>query len=275
MKSRYTIPISLTPAHGERARTLVSGTGIATLCTISRHPDGFPYGSFVTFALDEGAPVLFLSALAEHTKNLDRDTRSSLLVAENHRNDPLENGRVTLVGHCRSLDDIGTCEKASRVFLERHPGASYYLNFEDFGFWKLEVESIRYIGGYGRMSWISSDEWFRSSADPLAAHAEAIIDHMNNDHAATMLQYCQAFTRATDASHVKMTAVDQYGFEMSAMTTSGPRPIRLSYNPLCEPSQYGEFPVRLHWHSATRFFSSSLNSMGENSVPAWEPSQYG
>ena len=73
-----------TPTHAERARTLVAQISIGTLCTLAIEPEGYPYGSFVTVAIDgsDGNPVFLISALAEHTKNLERDARASLLVAE-------------------------------------------------------------------------------------------------------------------------------------------------------------------------------------------------
>src|SRR5262245_45430517 len=92
-----------TPSHAERARTLVASLGTGTLCTIAREPAGYPYGSFVTFALDAGQPVFLISELAEHTRNLRGDPRASLLVAEGGADDPLANGRVTLLGECQPL----------------------------------------------------------------------------------------------------------------------------------------------------------------------------
>ena len=71
-----------TPTHAERARTLVARIATGTLCTLALEPEGYPYGSFVTVAFDEGDPVFLISALAEHTKNLERDRRASLMVAE-------------------------------------------------------------------------------------------------------------------------------------------------------------------------------------------------
>src|SRR5689334_10818044 len=70
------------PSHAERARTLLEGVTSGTLCTLARDPAGYPYGSLITFALDEHRPVLLISALAEHTRNLRDDPRSSLLVSE-------------------------------------------------------------------------------------------------------------------------------------------------------------------------------------------------
>ena len=218
-----------TPTHGERARTLVSTIKTGTLCTLSQEPAGFPYGSFVTFALDEGDPIFFISTMAEHTKNLQSDTRASLLVAESGGADPLAGGRVTLLGQTSRLMGDEECAKARASYLAIHPNASYYIDFGDFSFWKLEVESLRYIGGYGRMSWVSIQDWRDASPDPTAAFADGVIEHMNEDHADAMVAYCQAFSRASDTTAATMTGLDRYGFEMSAETGQGPRPIRLAF----------------------------------------------
>ena len=71
-----------TPTHAERARTLVVQISTGILCTLALEPEGYPYGSFVTFAFNNGNPICLISGLAEHTKNLERDPRASLLVAE-------------------------------------------------------------------------------------------------------------------------------------------------------------------------------------------------
>jgi heme oxygenase (biliverdin-IX-beta and delta-forming) len=218
-----------TPTHGERSRTLVGGLRTGTLCTIARQPAGFPYGSFVTFAMDAGDPVFFISLMAEHTKNLEVDARASLLVAETGHSDPLANGRVTLLGMVRRLAAGAEADSARAAYLAAHPNASYYVDYADFAFWRLGVESVRYIGGYGRMSWVELEEYRSGQPDPIAPHAAGILDHMNADHAAALADYCHAFTKATDARSAVMTAIDRYGFEMSAVTERGPRPIRLAF----------------------------------------------
>jgi len=218
-----------TPTHAERARTLVAQLGTGTLCTVSQHPPGYPYGSFVTFGLDDGAPVFLISALAEHTNNLEEDPRGSLLVAEPGDGDPLARGRVTLIGSAAKLAS-GQDESARQAFLTTHPDASYYVDFKDFAFWRMPVEFVRYIGGYGRMSWVDHSEWTAARPDPLASSAGRILRHMNEDHAETMALYCRRFSKATDTSAAQMTAVDRYGFEMSATTAAGPRPIRLAFS---------------------------------------------
>jgi putative heme iron utilization protein len=227
-----------TPTHGERAVTLAWRARTATLCTVAREPAGYPYGSFVTFALHQGNPVFLISTLAEHTRNLAADPRASLLVAESVQVDPLANGRVTLLGRCGVVEDANERDAARRAFLAAHPNAAYYADFKDFSWWRLGVESVRYIGGYGRMSWVSREEWLAAEPDPLAEHTAGILEHMNADHAATMLEYCRAFTRADDATAASMTSVDRYGFEMSVVTGKGPRPLRLAFSqPVSTPEE--------------------------------------
>ena len=225
-----------TPTHAERARTLVAQNTTGTLCTLTSEPEGYPYGSFVTVAFDGGDPVFLVSTMAEHTRNLQRDPRASLLVAEGGSADPLANGRVTLLGPCTGVEGDGGTARAA--FLATHPNAAYYVDFGDFAFWKLRVESIRYIGGYGRMSWVDAADWHAAEPDPLAASASAAVAHMNDDHADAMVLYCQAFSQATDISSARMTSVDRYGFEMSAVTPEGPRPVRLAFaEPVATPDE--------------------------------------
>src|SRR5258706_2029189 len=83
-----------TPTHAERARTLVARFSTGTLCTLALEPEGYPYGSFGTVAFDNGNPIFLISGLAEHTKNLARDARAALLVAEGGAADPHAHGRV-------------------------------------------------------------------------------------------------------------------------------------------------------------------------------------
>jgi hypothetical protein len=216
-----------TPTHAERARTLVAQISTGTLCTLAIEPEGYPYGSFVTVAFDNGDPIFLISGLAEHTKNLERDPRASLLLAEGGSADPLANGRVTMLGPCTRVEGEGGSVRAA--FLAAHQNSAYYAGFRDFAFWKLDVSSVRYIGGYGRMSWISKGEWQTAEPDPLGRSGAGIIAHMNADHADAMVLYCKAFSKATEITVASMTGIDRYGFEMSAKTKDGPRPVRLAF----------------------------------------------
>jgi len=232
-----------TPTHAERARTMAAALGTGTLCTVAVEPAGYPYGSFVTVALADGHPVFLISEMAEHTKNLRRDSRASLLVAQGGAEDPLANARVTLVGECTPIEHP---EAARATFLERHPNAGYYVDFKDFNLWRLQVAAVRYIGGYGRMSWVDADAWLAAKPDPMAEFADGIVAHMNDDHAAAMPLYCRAFSRAGDVATATMTGIDRYGFEMSATTDDGPRPVRVAFaEPISTPVQARQSLVAL------------------------------
>jgi putative heme iron utilization protein len=223
----FTDPDVAAPSHAERARTLISNLKTGSLATVATDPEGYPYASFVTFALLDGEPIFLISRLAEHTRNLMSDPRASLLAHESGNADPLANGRVTLVGRCNKLP---RGDKLARdTYLALHPTAAYYVDFEDFDFWRLTLEAIRYIGGYGRMSWVSADDFRRAAPDPIAEAAPRILEHMNADHANALKQYARAFTRATDADEATMTAIDRHGFEMTVKTPGGFGPARLAF----------------------------------------------
>ena len=247
-----------TPSHAERALTLACQVTTGTLSTLAREPEGHPYGSFVAYSVLNGRPIFLVSHLAEHTRNLLRDSRASLLVAESGTGDPLARGRVTLVGNCVQLDGEERAE-ARKTYISTHPSSAYYADFKDFSFWAMEVESIRYIGGYGRMSWVESSEWFGAEPDPIADASRHIIAHMNDDHADAMTAMCKAFTKADEFKSVSMTSIDRYGFEMSVHTQHGPRPIRLAFSEDIHTS--GE--ARKHLVALTKEARSALESRGD------------
>ncbi len=215
------------PSHAERARTLAASRKEGTLSTLAREPLGHPFGSYVEYALIDGAPTLLISALAEHTQNLERDPRASLLIVEGERagETALARGRVTLLGTCARAPDRAKVEDA---FLARHPSAKMYAGFRDFAYWQLEVESARYVGGFGRMSWIDRDAWTKAEVDPLLDAAEGILTHMNDDHADACTAYARVFGSA-DASAARMIAVDRYGFDLAVTTGEGPRSLRIAF----------------------------------------------
>ena len=142
------------PTHAERARTLVTGTNRGILSTVALDPAGYPFGSVATYALDDtGRPIVFVSTMAEHTRNAAADPRASLIVTEPfpEGSDPLAAGRVTLIGDL--LEVTGEERPAVRDrYLAANPASAYYIDFADFSFWRLEVRRVRYVGGYGRMS---------------------------------------------------------------------------------------------------------------------------
>ncbi len=218
-----------TPSHAEYARTLLQRVDMGVLSTHASELDGHPYGSLVIYGVHDGDPVLLISALAEHTKNLESSARCSLLVHERGPDNPLAMARATFVANGERVENPER-EAVAASFLNRHPEAKYYADFTDFAYWRLRVTGIRYIGGFGRMSWVEPDAWSTAEPDPIIDHAKGIIDHMNEDHADTLRLYSEAFSRSGPVPEAVMTGVDRYGFEMSVTTEQGPRPVRIAFD---------------------------------------------
>ena len=223
------------PSHAERCRTLVAGSSRGALSTIAAEPAGYPYGSVASYGLDErGNPLFFVSLMAEHTQNAIRDPRASLLVTEPvpEGSDPLASGRVTLLG---TLSPVGDDDRQTvrDLYLAANPTSAYYIDFGDFTFYRLDVESIRYVGGYGRMSWVDAEHYAEAEADPLVDAAAGIIEHMNADHADAQVLFCRYLLDRPETTEATMSAVDRYGFEMIAVSPAGRAAVRLGFPEEC------------------------------------------
>jgi heme iron utilization protein len=227
------------PSHAERCRTLVASVGRGTLCTLAVNPAGYPYGSVAGYALDDdGNPLFFVSLMAEHTQNAIADPRASLLVAEPvpEGADPLASGRATLLGHLTAVG--GDDRPAVRErYLEANPTAAYYIDFGDFSFYRLAVSDIRYVGGYGRMSWVDAAAYAAAEPDPLVSAAGGIIEHMNADHAEAQVLFCRHLAGRPDTTAATMSAVDTYGFEVIAESPAGRAAVRLGFPAPCRTGE--------------------------------------
>jgi putative heme iron utilization protein len=142
------------------ARQLAGSQSAGVLCTISEKKPGFPFGSVTPYVLDDaGRPLFLMSALAVHTKNLAANAHASLLVAEPAEGEAaLSAGRLNLLGVVSPLPD-DEAEEARRIYLEKHPEAEQWVEFGDFGFYRLEVTDVYYVGGFGRMGWVSKGDY--------------------------------------------------------------------------------------------------------------------
>jgi putative heme iron utilization protein len=116
------------------------------------------------------------------------------------------------------------------VFLAVQPDAAYYVDFRDFAFYRLEPLALRYVGGFGRMSWVTAEDYRAARPDPLATEAAGILKHMNDDHGDALVAYARGLSRIADATAATMTAVDRYGFEMAVTTPAGPRATRIGFD---------------------------------------------
>ncbi|MBI4254360.1 MAG: DUF2470 domain-containing protein [Candidatus Rokubacteria bacterium] len=202
------------PTYAERARTLAYLGRTGTLATLSRRHPGHPFASLMPYALDaRGRPLCLISAMAMHTQNLHADPRASLLVTQpDWSGDPLAAGRLTLMGqaHVLPAEDVTAARGA---YLARHEKAGYWVDFEDFAFWRLEVADVYFVGGFAAMDWVTADDYLAARPDPLADAAAAIVAHMNRDHADALVAYARHFAGEA-ADEATMVSVDRLGFKL-------------------------------------------------------------
>lgn len=205
---------------GSDARNLLRRARSATLATnlsddaSGGAPDtGWPYASLVTIACDtDASPILLLSGLSDHTRNLARDNRASLLIeAASGRANPQTGPRVSLLGRVVCSQD----ERHRRRFLARHPSAKLYANFADFNVYRMVVERAHFVGGFGRAMWLDAgDILFEPAAAAAIAAAEpAIIARLQGDQAEAVAQAAQRLL-ARPGGGWRLIAVDPEGCDL-------------------------------------------------------------
>lgn len=227
------------PSHAELARTLIGIGGVATLSTLTE--SGHPYTSIAPHSVRaDGSPLICVSDLAEHTQNLRRDPRASLLADESSAADvdPLSLARVTLVGafvpHEPDSDEVDT-------HLAVHPFARHYIHFDDFSWWRFEPINLRYVGGFGFMGWATAQEYATATVDPVIPHARPMIEHLNADHADACVSIVRHLAGIGAAASANVTGVDRYGMTLDAFDEPYGAPIAIARvafpEPLTSPDQ--------------------------------------
>lgn len=130
--------------------------------TLSTTHDKVAFGSLVPYVLDsKGRPVIFVSDLAIHTQNLKKDPKCSLMVAKIDKNDIFNSARITFIGKMVKVPDK-ELEEIKKLYLARHKSAEGFVDFEDFNFYRLEIEKIYWVGGFGDIEWIDPKEYFEN-----------------------------------------------------------------------------------------------------------------
>jgi len=217
------------PSFSERARTLMYLSRIGSLSTVSRKQPGFPFGSVMPYGLDaRGRPIFLVSTMAMHTQNLQADPRASLLVTQpDGDGDPLSASRVTLVGNVQKIPEFEVPE-ARELYLERYPNSKYWVDFDDFSFYRMEVVDVYYVGGFGVMGWAQATDYARAQPDPLADVAAGIISHMNADHKDALILLTRSCA-GIESQEATMTSVDRLGFQVRLKTAEGMRGVRIGF----------------------------------------------
>lgn len=199
------------------ARKFLRSTRSGILSTHSTRCEGYPFGSVAPFVLDHNCqPIILISNIAEHTKNIAANPKVSLLVFAGAE-DLQANARLTLLGEAVKIYKDDDADLRAR-YLRYLPQAASYFDMHDFSFYRIHIHQARYIGGFGKMSWLSEVDLFSgitASASVLASQETAIIEHMNADHTENLLNYCRYFHHV-DAEHAHMLGIDCDGFDVSA-----------------------------------------------------------
>jgi heme oxygenase (biliverdin-IX-beta and delta-forming) len=202
------------PTFAERARTLAHLGRTGTLATVSRRHAGHPFASVMPYALGAaGRPLFLVSTMAMHTQNLEADPRASLLITQpDWSGDPLAAGRLTLMGEAVKVASAEAAA-ARAAYLERHPRAGYWVDFDDFAFWCLNLVDVYFVGGFAAMDWVTAADYATAQPDPLADAAPAIVEHMNRDHGDALVTYARHYAGEA-ADEATMVTVDRLGFKL-------------------------------------------------------------
>ena len=183
---------------------------------------GDPYCSLVNVATAiDGAPLLLLSNLALHTKNIQTDARASLMLDERKEGDPLEGARIMLMGTCAKSEP-----SVAGAYLRRHPEAEMFANFGDFAFYRMEIRRAHLVAGFGRIVDVNAKDLLADLSDAqglIEAEPDAIA-HMNEDHADACRLYATKLLGAPDGDW-RCVGIDPDGLELQ----QGRRALRLPF----------------------------------------------
>jgi len=194
------------------ARQMLRAHRYGVLSTLSKKFDGHPFGSIAPYLTDhDGSLLILISTIAEHTKNILNDPRISLITHDQGNPHIQTQGRVTVLGSAQLIADK---EAAGKRYLRYFPEAESYFSMHDFSFYRIRPTAIRYIGGFGKIHWITIEN-YTVSTYPLIEQEDGVIAHMNADHGHTMQKYCR-HVHQYDADNVKMLGIDCDGFDVNA-----------------------------------------------------------
>ncbi len=199
------------------ARQFLRSTHSGILSTHSAKFEGYPFGSVAPFVLDHDCqPMILISNIAEHTKNIIANPKVSLLVFAGME-DLQANARLTLLGEAVKIDKEDADLRAR--YLRYLPQAAGYFDMHDFAFYRIGITQARYIAGFGKMSWMAGVD-MAPPANQLAEVETSIIEHMNADHMDSLIAYCRHF-HGFDAQKAVMLGIDCDGFDVKAGNSAG------------------------------------------------------
>jgi putative heme iron utilization protein len=223
-------------------RGLLDQERTGTLSTLSVKEPGWPFGSIAPYArLGSGEPVILISEIAEHTRNVRHDARISLLIQDSSAlAKPQSGARVTLLGYAVPVPPP-YLERARHLYSNRFPDSADYFSAHDFSLYTLITTEVRYIGGFGDIHWITGEALVDRSAEsdinPLAPHASGICNHMNSDHDDSLVLMVERLAGIA-AQSATMIHVDSEGFDVIAVQNGSHKHVRLAFEkPVLSPEE--------------------------------------
>lgn len=178
---------------------------------------GDPYCSLVNVATaPDSSPVLLISKLAIHTKNILADPRVSLMIDERRAGDPLEGARVMIAGRAESVTEEPALEAVRRRYLLRHPSAEAFVNFPDFAFYRIAVSSVHLVAGFGRIETLEGGRVLTdlTGAEEVLSGEASAVEHMNEDHMDANALYATKLLGAADGAW-RITGLDPDGADLA------------------------------------------------------------
>lgn len=215
------------------ATLLVRQADVGVISTLSQNLKGYPFGSVSPFISDsQGKVYFFISDIAQHAKNLTKDSKMSFTVFNRGvSGDQNTQGRVTLVGDGTPVEDELQQQMLENYVL-RYPDAKSYMSAHDFKMWQLDIKRVRYIGGFGKIFWLEQDEWNRPVSPWDHTSEKAMIAHMNEDHQDAMALILEQHFSIKD-DKVIMSGVVTDGFYMY----SGEKNYFVAFEQICQSSK--------------------------------------
>ena len=207
------------------ARSLLRRSRQGALATLMAG-SGDPYCSLVNLASHpDASPILLISRLALHTRNILDDSRVSLMLNERAEGDPLEGARIMLAGRAEQAGE-GEAELLRRRYLSAHPSAEAFVEFKDFSFFRIRPAGAHLVAGFGRIVDLKPERFLTEigGATALLEAEQGAVEHMNEDHREAMNLYATKLLGA-DSADWRCTGCDPDGMDMQADT----RTLRLDF----------------------------------------------
>merc|ERR1719313_176721 len=252
----------------EDVRTIIEyNNGYGVLSTLSSQDKGFPSGAIVGFAAEEGGSLVFsFSGMSSHTKDVARDGRACMTITSREFEGAAD-GRVSVVGEMVKVPD-DEVEAVTAVYQKRHPGA-FWTSFGDFTWFRLtNIRSVRFVGGFARAGTVSPEEYAAAAPDPIAAFAEPVCGHMNDDHSESTRTLVKHYVGVEVDENPRLVGLDRFGLWAKCKRKGQSVKVRLAFpEPATSRADVKKFIVEMSKAaSTTAMLSVSGNESGNDEV---------